>query len=199
MQGGTVYFADQGAGGTGCDAGCAPSVSSVATSGGAVTQLYAGSGVELPRGLVAHGTSVYLSTSDGRIVEIPASGGASKLLRYELTSDQGVAVDDTYLYWSNTSGNVMRMPLAGGTATPLAYSQQTSGVAADGTGVYWTNDGNGLGASGGGGGTVLRVAAGGSAVSTLATGLGYPWGIALGASSLYWFQGQGELWAATPK
>jgi hypothetical protein len=121
---------------------------------------------------------------------VPEDGGASKMLRYELTSDRGIAADDTYVYWVNTAGDVMRIPLGGGTPKALAYSQQSSAIAVDATGVYWAN---------GGDGTVMMVPLDGGAPATLVTGLGYPRGIAIGARSVYWFDGQGEVWMATPK
>jgi len=188
--GGTVYWANLGASGQPCDAGCAPSVASVATAGGAVSTLYTAPAQSFPDGIVAHGASVYLSTSDGRIVDIPDDGGASKLLRYEVTSNQGIAADDTYVYWVDTAGNVMRLSLDGGTPTVLAYSQQAGSIAVDSTGVYWSN---------GGDGTVMTVPVSGGTPSTLVSGLSYPSGIALGSSSVYWFNGQGELWVASPK
>lgn len=190
VQGSAVYWANVGAGGQPCDAGCAPSVASVATAGGAVSTLYTAPTSSFPDGIVAHGASVYLSTSDGRIVDIPDDGGAAKLLRYEVTSNQGIAADDTYVYWVDTAGNVMRIPLGGGTPTVLAYSQQASSIAVDATGVYWTNSGDG---------TVMTVPVSGGTPATLVSGLSYPSGIALGPSSVYWFNGQGELWVASPK
>jgi sugar lactone lactonase YvrE len=192
VQGSAVYWASSGSGGAACDAGCAPSVATVAKTGGAISTLYTGPASSFPDAIVAHGSSVYLSTSDGRIVDIPDDGGASKLLRYELTSNEGIADDDAYVYWVNTSGNVMKIAVDGGAATVLAYSQQTGSIAVDSTGVYWPNSGDGDG-------TVMMVQLDGGAPVTIAAGLGYPQGIALGPAGIYWFNDQGELWEATPK
>jgi len=190
VQGSAVYWASAPSGGAVCDAGCAPSLLTVATTGGAVSTLYSGPSSSFTDAIVAHGSSVYLSTSDGRIVDVPDDGGAAKLLRYELTSNQGIAADDADVYWVNSAGNVMKMPLDGGTATVLAYSQQSGSIAVDSTGVYWPNSANGTG-------TLMTVHAGGGTPVTIAAGLGYPQGVALGPSNVYWFNDQGELWEAT--
>ncbi len=192
VQGSALYWTSAPSGGVPCDAGCAPSLLTMATAGGTVSTLYAGPASSFPDAIVAHGSSVYLSTSDGRIVEVPDDGGASKLLRYEVTTNEGIAADDTDVYWVDTAGNVMKIPLDGGSAEVLAYSQQTGSIAVDSTGVYWPN-------SAGGTGTLMMVHPDGGTPVTLATGLAYPQGVALGSSNVYWFNDQGELWQATPQ
>jgi hypothetical protein len=190
VQGATVYWGTSGQGTAACDAGCGPAVDGVGTKGGAVTTIYAGPTTSFPDGLVVHGASVYISTSDGRIVEVPEDGGASRLLSFQSTADQSITADDTNVYWTNTAGDVMKMPLDGGTATPLALSQQTSSIAVDATGVYWAN---------GTDGTIMTAPLDGGALVTIVTGQMYPEAIAIGPTSVYWLDGQGDLWVATPK
>jgi hypothetical protein len=95
----------------------------------------------------------------------------------------GLAVDAENVYWADFNGGaVAKVPLDGGTPVTIASSLKgPQSIAVDSSYVYWTSNS----------GDVMRAPlSGGPPISLIGstspgTGIGYPYGIALDATSVY--------------
>ena len=123
-----VYWTDQPAG----------AVMKVPTVGGDPIQLATCVG---PMGITVDGSNVYFTTGDGRMMQVPKSGGAALTLSADLGNEPwGIATDGKNVYGASMDyGTIVKVPTGGGAATVLAWGQgDPAGVAVDATYVYWT-------------------------------------------------------------
>jgi len=108
-------------------------------------------------------------------------GHPTALVRTELESPTGVAVDASHIYWADSgSGTISKTLLTGGLITPLARPGQfalPAGVAVDSGHVYWANSGVG---------SINEVPLAGGTVTTLFNGQAQPWGVAVDSGHIYW-------------
>jgi hypothetical protein len=159
--------------------------------GGPITTLVSG---VTPQVMTIDETSVYFTTNagnTGKVMRVPKSGGTPQTLAFEVTNEQGIAVDQSNVYWTNTAGDVMRTAVDGGPLVPIAFLQADPvSVAVDSTSVYWANSGPP--------GSVVKAPLDGGALTTIASGLQYPDGIAVDATSVYFTSG-GNVVRVTPK
>jgi hypothetical protein len=104
-----------------------------------------------------------------------------------------IAVDATNIYWVDARGaRCRRCPRAGGPTTTLATypprsiaaSENPTQLAVDVANVYWVEPGDA--AAGCGNGSIMKVSLDGGVPTTVASGQGYPQGLALGVTDLCW-------------
>ncbi|HTQ46309.1 MAG TPA: hypothetical protein VMI75_26315 [Polyangiaceae bacterium] len=95
----------------------------------------------------------------------------------------GIAVGDATVYWG-VAGALMATPVDGGATTTLGSTPHTwiADLAVDDDAVYWTAIPDDLSE---GRGAVMKVPRAGGSVTTLATGLSFPFGIAVDAAGVY--------------
>jgi hypothetical protein len=128
--GGKVYFAGNG------EVMAVPATGATAERGTAVTPASGQAGIP---GMAADAANVYLITSDGNVMKVPAGGGAMVTLAAML-GPTAIAIDVRNAYWTNDMiGAVMSVPIGGGTPAQLASSMYDDPlvIAADGANVYW--------------------------------------------------------------
>jgi len=87
--------------------------------------------------IAAGATSVYVTTSDGRLLEVPKAGGSSRVLLSNIgDSSSGLAADDANVYVAGGNG-LVRMPAHGGPVTTLvSHLASPAGLALDDSSVY---------------------------------------------------------------
>ena len=123
-----VYWTDQTPG----------TVMKVPTAGGAPVEVAA---CVAPMGITVDGSNVYFTTGDGRMMQVPKSGGAALTLSDDLGNEPwGIATDGKNVYGASMDhGTIVKVPIGGGASTVLAWGQgDPAGVAVDATHVYWT-------------------------------------------------------------
>ena len=141
-----------------------------------------------PLGIVVDGTNVYWDSTAGEIFSVPLAGGTTQTLTTNQGAPRFMTADLNHVYWVSQSGDVTdaggfpvisRIGKSGGSAEIVALSSDTGGydIDMDTTHVYWTNFSTG---------EVLRVSLQDSGIETLADGQGWPRGIALDDTSVYW-------------
>ena len=138
-----------------------------ATPGGVVMKVSLSGGTPVPLAtqqnraapIAVDGTSVYWSSANATVGEVPLDGGALTTLVSGSSPSLAslpfsIAVDGTSVYWTDqVGGTVSKVSVEGGTVVTLATGQSAPGaIAVDGTSVYWTNGGDGVGT-----GTVLKI------------------------------------------
>ncbi len=131
----------------------------------------------LPWAIAVDATHVYWTGSDpnAAVLKLPLDGGATTTLAGAPSSPWALTVDDSGVYWTEYGG-VRKVAKAGGTVTTLVEVDimQVDDIATDATTVYFTTHS-----------AVMKVAKAGGAVTTLAE-QGFPRGIAVDASHVYW-------------
>jgi hypothetical protein len=88
--------------------------------------------------IVSDSTAVYFTTGDGRLIEVPKSGGTSRVLLSNIGDfvQTGLTSDGTNLYVAGSNG-VVSMPAHGGpVVTLVANLDWPSGIAVDDSSVY---------------------------------------------------------------
>jgi hypothetical protein len=161
--------AGSGGGGGVCDTECAP-----------VTMA---SDQHSPFYIAADAKNVYWTTwrpidPNGTVKRAPLSGGVPVML----TTDVGpgaIAVDATSLYWASPQQyTITKMPIDGHSPTVMASgsdAESAFAIAVDSMNVYWTT----------GRGAVMQMPTGGGTPIAIASDQGFPRGIAVDATSVY--------------
>ena len=138
-------------------------------------------------------------TSDGRVMEVPKSGGTATQLAYYEASVQNLVVGASDVYWTTSSGDIIGTPIGGGPSTALVVgSASILGLAADATSVYWATytygDTGNVSTS-----SVKKIPQGGGAATTLWAGADTPEAIQVDDTSVYFTTQSGALLKVTPK
>jgi phosphodiesterase/alkaline phosphatase D-like protein len=120
--------------------------------------------------------------ANGSVRSVPRSGGAVTVLATGSIEPMGIAADGRNVYWTefNNPGRLQSVPAGGGASVILANGTNSAGVASDGTQVYWTQN------TSVDGGQVNALPTSGGITAPLATGLAYPWDLAIDGVNVYW-------------
>ncbi len=165
-------------------------VLSVPADGGTPTVL--ASGLDMPEGIAVNGDTVFFTERgwapgpDGAVSSVPIGGGEVTRLADDLAMPFGIVVRDGMLYFTEygRGGSVTVLPADGGTVSRIDLptdARTPRGIAAGGDDLYVVDQGLHPES-----GSLLRVPADGtSAATTLATGLAYPYGLALHDGTAY--------------
>jgi hypothetical protein len=95
-------------------------------------------------GTVIVGDTLYaLESASGRIVAIPASGGAPRVLASGITRASQLVSDGTTLYWI-AGGRIASMPIAGGPVNVLEPSTAAQSLAVDDATLVWIDAQNSI-------------------------------------------------------
>lgn len=174
VEGGTIYWAAEGA--SGALEGAVMSVKLDGTS-----QQKLAEKIDRPLDVIAKDGVVYFSAAKG-IYKVSAPGSSSILVG-GLVRPVGLRLFNNSLYWvDSATGEVSTVPLAGGTPQLLAIDpSEPADLAVDASGIYWVNRS----------GKVMALQKGASLPVALATGEVDLAGIALDASAVY-YTSQGE-------
>jgi sugar lactone lactonase YvrE len=161
----------------------ASNMKKIGKGGGSVTTL--ASGLPGAGAIAVDATSVYWTDGAyGNVRKVPVNGGTFSTLASGYTFACGLAVDSSAVYWTefNNPGPVRKVGLNGGTVTQLGDTSNTPGITTDGSYLYWTEQDYA------GNGKVNKVPVNGGTVTSIATGLNYPWAIAVDANNAYWVE-----------
>ena len=168
------------------------------TSGSAVTL---SPGTTEMFGCATDSSYVYFTNFGGGTVQrVSVNGGTPTTIASGQNLPFWIAVDGTNAYWSTHGGTIAMVDKAGMNAPKnLASGQATSGyLAIDKSYVYWTN--YQCASDGGTCPSVMKVPIAGGTPITLASSHTGPQGIAVDATSVYWFDTTaGTIMKVTPK
>ena len=169
----------------GCDTVCTATPPSTVecSSGRCLTTLAL---TDMALGLAVNDTSVYWSTTSGKIMTVPLAGGSATTLATGQNQPEDIAVGTDGVYWVNYFGaTVMKMPLSGGDAIAIASGQGSpSGIAVDASSVYWAN------------GSIMKTSHDGGTVTPVVSGTGVSaWSLAVSSANVYWI-GSGTVMTA---
>lgn len=150
---------------------------------GNATMLFdaAGSGVN-PWGIAVDANNVYFSDAqgpNGKVFRVPLDGSGAAELANGQSSPSAILVDGSDVYFI-TSDALMKVPAAGGPVQKVADAENAtySGLAVDADHIYWTDYTSP--------GRTMRIAKAGGPPEMLASGDGYPSGIAVAGGQVYW-------------
>jgi hypothetical protein len=154
-------------------------------------------GQDYPTGIAVDSTALYwlwqgtapppASMHTGQVMMAPLDGGPPTMLRGGQDFPSGMAVQAGVLYWTEPGYNQVSRCTVSDSCND--YNQIATGqnnpdqVTVDPTNAYFTNNGTALASSDG---SVVEVNLATKAMTTLASGQGYPRGIVVGASYVYW-------------
>jgi sugar lactone lactonase YvrE len=126
----------------------------------------------------------WTNTAIGTIGRANLDGsGAEPTFVTGASAPTGIAVDGAHVYWSNSgSGTIGRANLDGSGVDEsfISGASEPQGIAVNGTYIFWANAGNT---------TLARANLDGSGVNQALINFGgeeVPWGVAVGASQVYW-------------
>jgi hypothetical protein len=125
-------------------------VFSVPLGSGIVTPTPVIDGLTSPDDLALTATDVIISDqginfTNGTLIEVPKTGGASKLLAHRLADPWNIVTDSKNVYWVNSGNSSMNagidsLPLAGGKPSPIVpFASGPVAIAQDSTNIYWAD------------------------------------------------------------
>ena len=143
-----------------------------------------------PQGIAVNATSVYWANFQGAeaVLTVHIAGGTPNTLAPfpqgwgPIGAYNAVAVDAASVYWASGSA-LSSLPLDGGTPITLWQGQLFDAFAVDAENLYLgTRDG-----------AVMMIPKSGGTASTLASGLGDIWSMAVDSKNVYWGTGEGLM------
>jgi sugar lactone lactonase YvrE len=169
--------------------------------GGASVALASGQNVtaaiEAIASVTVDDTNVYwlnnaTSSSGAAVMKVPLGGGTPTVLA-AASGPRGVAVNGADVYWTDPgAGTLMEVPRGGGLSLAL-YSYGAYSIALDSMSVYFASY------SGQAYYLLEKMPLAGGAPTTLAISKGYPIGLVVDATSVYWTGDDGTVMKLTPK